>query len=67
MKIGIIGKGNVGTAIGSGLTRKGHQVKYGHRDPKEPVAEAAKWGEVLIFAVPHEAAYRRCKSDWLLG
>ena len=55
MKVGIIGKGHVGTAIGEGLSRKGHQVKYGHRDPKEPVVEAAKWGEVIILAVPHEA------------
>jgi predicted dinucleotide-binding enzyme len=56
MKIGIIGKGNVGTAIAAGLSRKGHEVKFGHRDPKEPVAEAAKWGEVIILAVPHNAA-----------
>src|SRR4030066_509485 len=54
MKIGIIGKGNVGTAIGKGLSRKGHEVKFGHRDPKEPVADAAKWGEVIILAVPYE-------------
>src|SRR3990170_5239852 len=54
MKIGIIGKGNVGTAIGTGLTRKGHEVKFGHRDPKENVADAAKWGEVIILAVPYE-------------
>ena len=55
MKIGIIGKGNVGTAIGTGLTRKGHIIKYGHRDVKEPVDRAAEWGEVLILAVPHES------------
>lgn len=55
MKIGIIGKGNVGTALGTGLTRKGHVVKYGHRNPKEPVDRAAEWGEVLILAVPHES------------
>ena len=54
MKIGIIGKGNVGTAIGTGLSRKGHEVKFGHRDPKENVADAAKWGEVIILAVPYE-------------
>ena len=54
MKIGIIGKGNVGTAIGTGLSRKGHDVKFGHRDPKEPVADAAKWGEAIILAVPYE-------------
>jgi predicted dinucleotide-binding enzyme len=62
MKIGIIGKGNVGTAIATGLTRKGHEVKFGHRDPKEPVSEAAKWGEVIILAVPHDAAADTAKE-----
>jgi predicted dinucleotide-binding enzyme len=55
MKVGIIGKGHVGSAIADGLTKKGHQIKYGHRDPKEPVSEAAKWGEIIVIAVPHEA------------
>lgn len=62
MKVGIIGKGNVGTAIAVGLTRKGHEVKFGHRDPKEPVLEAAKWGEVIILAVPHGAAADTAKE-----
>ncbi len=56
MKVAIIGKGNVGTAIGKGLANKGHEVKFGHRDPKEPVAEAAKWGEIIVLAVPYSAA-----------
>jgi predicted dinucleotide-binding enzyme len=56
MKIGIIGKGNVGSALAEGLSRKGHETKFGHLDPKEPVSEAAKWGEVIILAVPHRAA-----------
>ena len=56
MRIGIIGKGNVGTAIATGLSRAGHEIKFGHRDPKETVSEAAKWGEVIILAVPHSAA-----------
>jgi len=56
MKIAIIGKGNVGTAIAKGLSRKGHEIKFGHRNLKEPVLEAAKWGEVIILAVPHGAA-----------
>jgi len=55
LRIAIIGKGNVGTAIAKGLSGK-HEIKFGHRDPKEPVAEAAKWGEVIILAVPHGAA-----------
>jgi hypothetical protein len=53
LKIAIIGKGNVGSALGKGLSGK-HEVKFGHRDPTEPVAEAAKWGEIIILAVPHE-------------
>ncbi|HUH78433.1 MAG TPA: NADPH-dependent F420 reductase [Methanoregula sp.] len=52
MKIGIVGKGNVGTSLGSGLARTGHEVRYGHRDPKEPVAGAARWGDVVLLAVP---------------
>lgn len=56
MRIGIIGKGHVGTALAEGLSRKGHEIKHGHRDPKEPVIDAAKWGEVVILAVPYAAA-----------
>src|SRR3990170_2938760 len=62
MKIGIIGKGNVGNAIATGLSRAGHEIKFGHRDPKEPVAEAAKWGDVIILAVPHSAAADTTKA-----
>lgn len=54
MKIAIIGKGNVGSALCSGLSGK-HETRFGHRDPAEPVADAAKWGEVIILAVPHNA------------
>jgi predicted dinucleotide-binding enzyme len=56
MKIAIIGKGNVGNALCKGLIKAGHETKFGHRDPSEPVSEAAKWGEVIILAVPHENA-----------
>jgi predicted dinucleotide-binding enzyme len=55
MRIGIIGKGNVGSALFRGLSAK-HETKFGHRDPAEPVAEAAKWGEIIILAVPHNSA-----------
>jgi predicted dinucleotide-binding enzyme len=55
MKIAIIGKGNVGSAICNGLSAK-HETKFGHRDPAEPVADAAKWGEVIILAVPYDNA-----------
>jgi predicted dinucleotide-binding enzyme len=44
VKVAIIGKGNVGSALGAGLKRTGHEVKFGHRDSKEPVLDAARWG-----------------------
>jgi predicted dinucleotide-binding enzyme len=56
LRIAIVGKGNVGTALSKGLDKAGHEIKFGHRDPKEPVSEAAKWGEVIILAVPFESA-----------
>lgn len=62
MKIGIIGKGNVGSAIGKGLSSKGHEIKFGHRDPKESVSEAAKWGEVIVLAVPFSAVEDAAKA-----
>ena len=55
MKIAIIGKGNVGSALCSGLSGK-HETRFGHRDPAEPVADAAKWGEIIILAVPYNDA-----------
>jgi len=54
MKSAIIGKGNVGTALQKGLSKAGHEIKFGHRDKTEPVEDAAKWGEVIILAVPHD-------------
>ena len=55
MKIAIIGKGNVGSALGAGLKRAGHTVRFGHRDPNEPVLDAARWGEIVILAVPYDS------------
>jgi 8-hydroxy-5-deazaflavin:NADPH oxidoreductase len=36
MKIGIIGSGNVGGALGKGWAKKGHSVVFGVRDPSDP-------------------------------
>jgi 8-hydroxy-5-deazaflavin:NADPH oxidoreductase len=55
MKIGIIGKGHVGTALAAGLRRKGHEIRFGTRDPKEPATAAVAFGDVVILAVPYEA------------
>jgi predicted dinucleotide-binding enzyme len=53
-KIGIIGNGNVGTALRRGLEGAGYEVKSAGHDPKEVRATAA-WGEIVILAVPFGA------------
>jgi predicted dinucleotide-binding enzyme len=53
-RVGIIGKGNVGSAVKRGLDRAGYEVKMVGKDPKA-VAEAAHWAEILVLAVPFEA------------
>lgn len=51
MKIAIIGKGNVGSALEAGLARNGHEVRAVGRDPAA-VREAAESAELVIIAVP---------------
>ena len=41
MRIAIIGAGNVGGGLGTGLTAVGHDVVYGVRDPDSPKTRAA--------------------------
>jgi len=70
MKIGMIGSGNVGSALGRVWARAGHQVMFSSRhleDDKRLAAdiganaragtprEAAEFGDVLVFAVPYGA------------
>jgi 8-hydroxy-5-deazaflavin:NADPH oxidoreductase len=43
MKIGILGSGDVGRALGSGFVGRGHDVKIGSRKPKS--AELVAWRE----------------------
>jgi predicted dinucleotide-binding enzyme len=52
MRIGIIGDGNVGGALQRGLSRAGHDVRATGREGNE---ETARWGEVVILAVPFGA------------
>jgi predicted dinucleotide-binding enzyme len=53
-KIGIIGKGKVGTALKRGLEGAGYGVKSAGNDPKG-VRETADWGDIIILAVPFGA------------
>lgn len=70
MRIGIIGAGNVGKAVGAGWTAKGHDVVYGVRDPAKSqargvsrtVAEAAAGAEVVVLTVMFHAAEAALKD-----
>lgn len=53
-KIAIIGKGNVGSAIQSGSTQSGYEVKAVGKDPAG-IRTAAAWGDLVILAVPFAA------------
>ena len=70
MKIGVIGSGNVGSALGRTWAKAGHEVMFSSRnlDSDRKLAadvganaragtpqEAAAFGEVLLFAVPYGA------------
>ena len=65
MKIGILGTGSVGQALGEGFARLGYEVKMGSRDPgKKEVQdwaaktkasagtfeEAVRFGDLLVIA-----------------
>lgn len=53
-KIGIIGNGNVGSALASGLQKAGHEVQAVGKDP-EAIRESVGWAEVVLLAVPFGA------------
>ncbi len=54
MKIAIIGKGNVGSALQAGLSRNGHEVRsIGRAD--NATREAAEAADLIIMAVPFSA------------
>ncbi len=54
LKIAIVGKGNVGSALADGLKTK-HEVRFASEDVHEPVADAVAWSDVVILAVPWTA------------
>lgn len=66
MEIAVLGTGNVGGALASGLTTAGHDVTLGSRDPETTRAPvegvdvvtqrvAAERGEVVVLALPSAA------------
>jgi 8-hydroxy-5-deazaflavin:NADPH oxidoreductase len=77
VKIGMIGSGNVGSALGGVWAKAGHQVMFSSRNLENDkglakeiganaragsLAEAAAFGEVLVFAVPYGALPELGKS-----
>ena len=59
MRIAIIGKGNVGKAIGGGWAAAGHEVTYGVRTPSAPgeseTTAAAGEADAVVIATPWSA------------
>ena len=61
MKIGILGAGNVGKALGNSWARHKHEIIFGSRDPgtfkgSGTIEDAANFGEVVVLALPWQAA-----------
>ena len=57
--IGVIGSGNIGTAVGEAWRRAGHDVVYASRSPEPPrtvaIAEAIAGAGVVLLAMPGAA------------
>lgn len=77
MKIGIIGTGRLGSALGKIWAEKGHMIMFGSRDPQKAKKlanstgsnasggtheEVAKFSDVIILAVPWSGAKESIKT-----
>jgi len=56
MKIGVVGAGNIGKTLGGSWEAAGHEVRYGTRAEAGSIFEAASSSEVILLAVPADAA-----------
>ena len=65
MKIGIIGRGSVASALSARFVQS-HEVRLGVRkvsDPSEaPIGEVGLWSDVLLLATPWDAEEDVCQS-----
>jgi NADPH-dependent F420 reductase len=66
MKIGVIGNGNMGGALGKLWSSRGHKIMFGSRNPEHvktmagispnvnsgSIQDAVRFGEVILLAVP---------------
>lgn len=72
MKIGILGTGNVGSALGEGWVQRDHEVRFGSRDPDRARVpdgtqalsqiDAVRWAQVVVMAVPYTALENTAKA-----
>lgn len=71
MKIAIIGAGNVGSTLGSGWAKHGHEILFGVRNPNKldassakvvSVMEAAQSADIVVLAVPWNAVQDALQS-----
>jgi len=67
-KVGIIGDGNVGSALARGIKRAGHEVQVVGSE-KQLIGATAAWAEVVVLAVPFGAIddVVRAAGDALAG
>src|SRR5438874_11561348 len=78
MRIGIIGSGNIGSAVGTLWVKAGHQVLFSSRHPENlkqlvdglgplaragTVEEALSFGDVVFIGVPY-GAYPQIAKDY---
>ncbi|MBL8069352.1 MAG: NAD(P)-binding domain-containing protein [Armatimonadetes bacterium] len=59
MKIGVIGRGNVGNTLGGRFAEAGYQVMYGVKSPvqgdEQSVEVVAQWADMIVLSVPATA------------
>jgi predicted dinucleotide-binding enzyme len=78
MKIGVIGNGNMGGALGKLWSSRGHKIMFGSRNPESvktmagispnvnsgSIADAVRFGEVILLAVPWQGVEKCIPTGW---
>jgi 8-hydroxy-5-deazaflavin:NADPH oxidoreductase len=69
VRVGILGAGNVGSALANLWMHHNHEIIFGSREPgaegpirPENMEEASRFGEVVVAALPWQAAYNLLPS-----
>ena len=59
MHIAIVGRGHMGSALGTFAMRAGHQVMFGSRDREQLVSKVLPLADLVILAIPYAAVLER--------